>query len=374
MTIAIDLRPALQGWGGVEAYTRHCVSTLIEQHPDHTFLLFWNQYKRTSIQWLDAHPNAIPVVAHIPNKVFQASLLTGVIRIDELIEKISGHHSDVFFAPNLDFFSFSKHIPFVVTLHDLSFEVYPEFFSWKSRIWHSAVRPQKWIRRASHIITVSQSTKRDASARYGISSEKISAIPLASPMMPTNEMLCRENFILALYPNDRRKNAPYVIESFGRACKKNDALRSHRLVFAGPVSRTREAYLVRIARDYGIADSIRFVGFVSQKEMQRLFASAQIFFYPSFYEGFGLPMLEAAACLTPVIAAADSSIGEVMGDTVLLVDPYDVNAGSLALQALLEDRELAHTYADRALVRAHRYTWEKTAHQTMDVLMRAVKA
>ncbi|MBV9242467.1 MAG: glycosyltransferase family 4 protein [Acidobacteria bacterium] len=160
-----------------------------------------------------------------------------------------------------------------------------------------------------------------------------------------------------------RKNLVRLVEAYASLAAKRDV---PPLILAG-----RLAWLyhesVAAAAKYGVKEKIRFLGFVPDEDLPALYSAATIFVYPSFFEGFGLPPLEAMQCGTPVITGNLTSLPEVVGDAGIMVDPYDVNAIGTAIELLLADKNLRQDLSRRGIERAKGFSWETTARKTLEV-------
>jgi glycosyltransferase involved in cell wall biosynthesis len=231
------------------------------------------------------------------------------------------------------------------------------------------------LARAAHIITDSEFSRRDIAHHYGVGLDRISAIPLAArddlrPTSPdrTREVLSRyglePGFVLALGRLNRRKNLDRLI----RACAllRSSGTADPRLVIAGK-SDFGAARMLEPARARSATGAVRWVGLLPDEDLAAFYSGSAAFAYPSLFEGFGLPVLEAMACGAPVIASARAALPELVGDAGLLIDPEDVEALAAALARLLLDRGLAEDLGRRARERSRRYSWSETARRTAGV-------
>lgn len=324
-----------------------------------------------------AKPEVVDRLTRWPNKLLHASiLLTGRPRLD----RMSGG-SDVFWMPNLHVAAVSPSVRLALTVHDLSFERYPEFFSLKQRLWHAAVRPRELCRRADALIAVSASTKRDLVELYGIAPEKItvthhgvSAAYRAATQSSDSKMThmgqngtrLPERFILHVGALEPRKNHLALLDAFA-LLKTRPTHGDLNLVLAGPRGWRNGEILRAIATHPNRAD-IRLLGFVPEAEKPSLYRLASVFAFPSFYEGFGLPPLEAMASGTPVVAGFASSLGEVVGDAGILIDPYRPAELADALDGVLSSSTLAAELSRRGKNKAQAFTWEACAERTSNAL------
>jgi glycosyltransferase involved in cell wall biosynthesis len=252
----------------------------------------------------------------------------------------------------------------VVTIHDLFAAIEPGWFA--PRVARQLQTTQRLAaRHADAVIAVSERTKRDLVERYGIAAERISviyngvdhdrfrALEVDADAV-AQQYGVRRPFILCVGSLMPWRNAPRLLRAAARL--------PYGLLFVGrDIWGTDQT--ARLAAQHHW-DWARFAGYVPDAALPALYAAASAFAYPSLYEGFGIPPLEAMACGTPVVASTAGALPEVLGDAALLVDPYDEDALAAALQAAVEDRgELRR----RGLERAARFTWHRTAEQTWQV-------
>lgn len=264
-------------------------------------------------------------------------------------------------------------VPTVVTIHDISYEFFPQFFSPRDR-WLLATLVPFSARRAAKIIAVSENTKWDIVKRYAIRSDKVAvtheaAAPRFKPISNPQQLHgirdkygINSSFILTVGNLQPRKNIGRLIEAFVRLRERN-AL-DHQLVIVGQPS-WRGSDIHHLVQGRGFQDQVVFTGYVPGDDLPLLCNAATIFVYPSLYEGFGLPPLEAMACGTPVIASNVSSLPEVLGDAAVLVDPYDVEGLAQAILDLLAEPAKLRVLAARGIARSSMFCWEETARRTL---------
>ncbi|MEO6655590.1 MAG: glycosyltransferase family 1 protein [Pyrinomonadaceae bacterium] len=233
----------------------------------------------------------------------------------------------------------------VATIHDISFEHLPETYKRRSR-FQMKLTIRQTARSAEHIITPSEFTRQDLIETYRLSPEKISMIPLAAsdsfkPVTDIDEIKrvrhkydLSGDFILGVGSIQPRKNLVRLIEAYSALVKKRDDV--PQLVLAGKKAWLFEKTLMA-TNIHGVQDRVSFTGFVPDEDLPALYTAAKCFVYPSFFEGFGLPPLEAMQCGTPVIVGDRTSLPEVVGDAGLPVDPFDTNAIESALERVITD-------------------------------------
>lgn len=371
MTIAIDIRALSQGVGGVAEYTRHIVRTLIETEQKHTYILFANSWKGMgSLGFPLTGPHHTTLVCRYPNKLFHAAqLFFGRPYLDLLIRKRVGVKPDLFFFPNIHFASISKQTPAVLTVHDVSFLLHPELLSFRSYWWHRLIRPKRFLAKMKHILAVSNCTKNDCIAVCGKNPDDITVTYQdCDPMFREARAPTAERKIIAMFGVDElRKNALAALEAYALLVQRNDIARLHQLVLVGKGG-SLSCQISRRIQELGLSDCVILSGPLSRDDQYALYTTASIVLYPSVYEGFGLPLIEAALGGATIISSARASIGEVIQDGALLVDPCNVFDIAHALEyALSDDREGLRHIQDAARCATQTFSWEKTAALTRSV-------
>ncbi|HKE27805.1 MAG TPA: glycosyltransferase family 1 protein [Bryobacteraceae bacterium] len=267
--------------------------------------------------------------------------------------------------------------PVVVSVHDVSFLEHPEYFT-RDRAWQLQWTVRRTVNRAAKILTGTEFSRKSILRVYGdLEEDKVVAVPnaAASEFRPIAREVAsaavRERFnigapfILSVGDLQPRKNHIGLIRAFARLVGSHPHL-NHNLVLAGKptwfADRIREA-----ARDSGVADRIQFFGFVSDDDLLQLYNACELMVFPSFYEGFGLPALEAMACGRCVACSNTTALPEVVDGAAILFDPYRVDEMARALADLLLDPELRARMERLGLQRAAHFSWQKTAEKTLEV-------
>lgn len=262
--------------------------------------------------------------------------------------------------------------PTVVTVHDLAFLKYPDQLPKSRRTWLiGAVRLS--ARRASKIITVSQATANDLQAWLDIPDDRIQAIPLATSgkvervkgeSLDVFKMKWNIDrpYVLAVGTLEPRKNLPTLLRAFAKI--KDDI--DHQLVLVGP-----EGWLTGELKttldELNLGDRVRLTGFVSDEELGGWYSGADLFVFPSYYEGFGLPAIEAMRCGAPVLASDNSAFPEVVGDAGVLIPASDVDQWAESMREMLNDESRRLHLRDLGFARADAFSWDRTAQETYDV-------
>ena len=267
--------------------------------------------------------------------------------------------------------------PSVVSIHDLSFEHLPQTFNRRSRtqlrltVRHSA-------KRAARILTLSEHTRQDLMETYGIGAKRITAIPIAAPPhfapVEDNRELQRVrhiygidgDYFLSVGSIQPRKNLARLVRAYASLRGADTAVKLPKLVLVGKCAWLYDETL-RALEESGVKEAVVLTGYVPDKDLPALYSGALCFVYPSYFEGFGLPPLEAMKCGTPVIVANRTSLPEVVGDAGLTVDPFDVDAIANAIKRLLHDSDLRRELSAKGQKRAAGFDWRETARKTLKV-------
>ena len=269
-------------------------------------------------------------------------------------------------------------IPSVVTIHDLAFWSFPQTFRRVNRAyltWATKVA----VKKSAFILAVSEATKREIVRYLDIPPERIvvtydAADAQFRPADPAVLAEFRrraglpERFILFLGTLEPRKNIPTLIDAYARIAARTDAP----LIIGGGKGWLYEEIFAKVEA-LGLGDKIRFAGYIPGEDLPLWYAAASVFVFPSIYEGFGMPLLEAMACGTPTVTSNRSSMPEVVGDAGLQVDPYDAEAMGEAILQLLGDAALREELRERGLRRVPRFSWRETAERTLAVYEAAAR-
>ena len=292
--------------------------------------------------------------------------LAGAYRLARSIRSGGG----VVHLPNQHFARYAIFLnqPFIVTVHDLArccFNFDRETISEKILL-NLDIR---YIKRASHIIAISQSTKSDLTTYLRIPATRISVIYNGvdhNIFKPYNVKLLDQPYILCVGSERPRKNLGRLFEAF--ATLRHD-FPELKLVNVGGPGRSKQfrSDTMKKLSSLGITKDVIFVGYISKLDLACYYSSAALLAYPSLYEGFGLPPLEAMACGCPVVTSNTSSLSEVVGEAGIMVDPYDTYSLFKAMRQVLTDKELRDNMVRAGLEQSKKFSWEKTAELTMRV-------
>ena len=373
MRVAIDAHSVGTKLGGNESYAINLIEALaqIDSVNDYTIYITTNEARdRFSGRWAN-----FKVRSTLPH--------TPLIRIPlTLSAELRKNPVDVlhvqFTAPPF------CPCPVVVSIHDLSFEHLPQTFNRRSRtqlrltVRHSA-------RRAARILSLSEHTRCDIIETYGIDPQRVSTIPLAAPEYfgPINDyrelQRVRHNYgidgdyILSVGSIQPRKNLARLIRAYATLRGSFSADKLPKLVLVGKCAWLYDETL-RTLEETGVKDLVVLTGYVPQDDLPALYSGAVCFVYPSYFEGFGLPPLEAMKCGAPVIVGDRTSLPEVVADAGLTVDPFDVEAIAGAIARLINDSALRRELSLKGQERARTFSWQDTARKTLAVYHEVAQA
>ena len=370
MRIAIDAHSVGTGLGGNESYATNLIEALAEIDKINQYALYVTRpaaVERFANRW----PN-FEVRTTLPH--------TPLIRIPlTLSRELRKNPVDVLhvqftsppFAP----------CPVVVSIHDLSFEHLPETFKLRSRT-QLRLTVRRSARKASQVIALSEHGRSDIISTYGLSADKVNVIPLAAPTgfgpVKDEKELQRVrqtygiegDYILSVGSIQPRKNLGRLIAAYSSLRQARPEGKLPQLVVVGKFAWLYEETL-RAIKEHELGKSVVLTGYVSERDLPALYSGAVCFVYPSYFEGFGLPPLEAMKCGTAVIVGNRTSLPEVVGDAGLLVDPFDVDGIAAAIETLITDSDFRSKLRVKGLERARLFDWRETARQTLAVYEKA---
>ncbi len=365
MRIIIDAQSIIEPLAGIGRYAKCLLEEFARAPGGNEFHLFYGaSLRRWKAELPDFNsPDFHPRLLRFPGRVYRA--LTEKYKIAPPLVFMGGF--DVFHG--LNYYVPGVRYPSIVNIYDISFLLYPQFFTGE-RLRDIVPKAEVSAARADKIITGSESAKSDILNAYKIPEEKVRVIlnGVEDKFRRSSEKEAESygkarglpgRFILYVGTIEPRKN----VYALAKAYKKlNPADVS--LVIAGA-----EGWLcgdiLRKIRALGMDDRIILTGRVPEDELPLLYSSALVFVYPSLYEGFGFPPLEAMACGTPVIAGNRSSLPEIVGDAGICVDPENVDGLAAAIEYLIRDESKRRLFSENGAVRARKFSWEKCAKETL---------
>jgi glycosyltransferase involved in cell wall biosynthesis len=373
LRIAIDAHSVGTELGGNESYAKNLIEALAEIDSVNDYTLYVTKraaLERFSNRW----PN-VTVRATLPHTPFIRIPLT-------LSAELRKNPVDVlhvqFTAP------LAPPCPVVASIHDLAFEHFPRTFKRRS-FMQMRLTVRHTARRASQIITLSEYSRRDIMDTYGIGPERITVTPAAAsdlfaPVTDEDELAkirkiygLEGDYILSVGSIQPRKNLSRLVTAYSRLRSAHPNAKLPRLVLVGKCAWLYEETL-RTISELALSNSVILTGYVPDEHLPALYSGSVCFVYPSYFEGFGLPPLEAMQCGTPVIVGNRTSLPEVVGDAGLLVDPYDIDEIASAIDRLISDSSLRSQLHAKGLEQARRFDWRTTARRTLDVYQTAAGA
>ncbi|HEY2845489.1 MAG TPA: glycosyltransferase family 1 protein [Bryobacteraceae bacterium] len=345
------------GVGGTEIYLRELLIALAAIDSTHEYFVFTN---------LETHDDLVPKQAnfHWKPQAVHARIRPARILWEQIILPVetARYRLDVLFNPGFTAPVLSP-CRQVTVFHDLQHKRHPEYFRWfdlpfwRLLLWAAAHRSQG-------LIAVSAATAADLLRFYRIPKERVAVI--AHGVEPAFSRLDRsriDDYLLCVSTLHPHKNVPRLIRAYGR--EKRD----YPLVLAG-LRGFHAAAIEKLIRELALQDSVRVTGWVPRDELYRLYQLARAFIYPSTFEGFGMPVLEALAAGIPTACSDIPPLREVAGDAALFFDPLDEDALAAAMDRVMSDESLRTQLAHAGPSRARPFTWERSAAQTLEVLLR----
>lgn len=371
--ILIDVTSALKQTAGIGRYTRGLVNALAEHYPDLPVVL-------VTVQDAPPPPATWPYpLRRLPLRERQAVILWQRLRIPLPADLILGR-ADLFHSPDFVLPPLWK-TPGIVTVHDLSFMVYPQYAVPGLEFYLRGAVPRA-VRRARLVLADSESTRRDLMRFWNTPPDKVHVLyPGLSAhfcQVKDPQRLAQvreryrlpERFILSVSRLEPRKNFPGLIRAFNLLKKRFGV--PHHLVIAGSKGWMYEPIFEEAARS-PYREHIHFPGFVADADLPALYTLADAFAYPSFYEGFGFPPLEAMACGVPVVCADNSSLPEVVGDAGILLPADDEAAWAEALARVLLDEDERQRMVQAGYAQAARFTWDAVAERLVHLYSLAME-
>lgn len=373
MRIGIDIQPLMGDRSGVGQYTFNMISALARTDTK-------NQYKLMLFRFftrpIDKLPINLPanfsygIIKVLPGRVFAKLLNWNLL---PPVDLFLGRR--VYIFPNFVCWPllFSKS---VVVIYDLSFVLHPQFTSPKNLRFLLRNVP-KAVRRAAHIVTISENSKKELVDYYKVSPQRVSVVnpavshevfkPQKSPAQRATlaKYKIKQPYILSVCTLEPRKNLTGVLNAFSQL--PDEIKNSHALVLVGGkgwLDEELQAKFDELSKKYSVIKT----GYAPDEDLPALYSGARVFAYPSFYEGFGMPPLEAMACGTPVITSNNSSLPEVVGEAGIMVDAHDTKELTKQIERVLSDEKLASQMSKKGLEQAKKFDWDKSARKLIEVI------
>ena len=360
MKIGINTRNLLSNkLEGFGQYTLEITRRICEDQPEHEFYLFFDRPFDSKFIFAK---NVTPIVLFPPTRHPFLYFIWFELSLKRALRK---HKIDLFWSPD-GFCSIGSTIPQVATIHDLNFEHNPKDLPWIVSYYFRLYFP-KFARKARKIITVSEYSKNDIHSTYSIPKEKIKVIYNGSNeayrQIDSNAQQNIRNkyshgkpffvFVGSLHP---RKNVKRLIEAFEIACNDNTEIRL--LIVGSSMWKNDE---LPISNEH--KNRIIFTGYIDSSELTKIMASAFALTYVPYFEGFGIPLVEAMRCGTPILAAKTTCLPEVAGEAAIFCDPFNVRDIANGMLKFLDNENLRKQIAEKSLQRGNNFSWDKAAKQ-----------
>jgi glycosyltransferase involved in cell wall biosynthesis len=362
-TVGIDGTPLLGERSGVGNYTGRLLAALLETNPEWRFLLYSNRP-------FTALEPGLEGLEQIPGYLPQSRWLWMQMMLPRVVARSQ---------PDLCHFTNALaplwlNRPYVLSIYDATLFLYSRYHP-RTRLLAIRLLLPMAARRASAVITISDSARQDLLQVLKIPPEKIHVVYGAAPQhfrQVTNagqlaslrqKYGLPEQFLLYVGTLEPRKNLTRLVQAFSRLKEQGHA---HKLVLAGPWGWSMNGFHQQI-EELNLADRVQLLGYIPDEDLPGLYSLATAFVFPSLYEGFGLPPLEAMACGTPVLSSRNSSLAEICGDAAYLVDPRDVENLAEGLRRVVADADLRAQLSESGRRRAQEFSWERAARETVAV-------
>lgn len=377
MKIGIDcrtiLQPSSENLAGISHYVYFLVDALIKRRNVHWVLFFdasmrgkTHGFERRNTECVFVSSGRIPVTHHV--------------RFAKILKK---HRLDVFHGP-ANILPLTYGGVSVVTIHDLAIYFHPEWFPGHQGFATKVLVP-KSVKKAQAVIAVSRSTKDSVVSRFKTPSEKIHVvyegftarkqkafeIESSFPELSTQFSLEDAPYVLFLGTIEPRKNLVRLVQAFNEVLAKNPRLQNHQLILAGMRGWKYEEVMREISKS-PFGHRIKMIGYVSHADKLQLMRNAKLFVFPSLWEGFGLPVVEAMALGTPVVTSSVSSLPEIVGRSAMTVNPESVQAIAKGIASVLTSPARQKKLRTLGKRRAKKFTWETTAVETMEIYQQVV--
>lgn len=369
-----------QNLSGVGNYLKNILQNLFEIDSENSYFLYSYGYKNEKLNFdYSKFSNVVYVHKKLSNKfVYFANYFFKLPKIDALEYNGEKIKADIVWLPNLNICSFKyKKTKLITTIHDLSFLKCNYFFNFKRKLWHFITMPHKIIKRSNHLISVSFNTAYELEKNYKVRHDKIivSVLGVDKKFYKIEDYdyleLIRlkyslpENFILFVGTIEPRKNVTSLISAYEKLAKDFPDLH---LLVCGEVGWNMSEFektLNNLGDD--IISRTMFLNYLPEADLPAIYNLAKIFVWPSYYEGFGLPPLEALACNCVVVSANNSSMPEVIGKNALLIESFETNDIYIACKNLLQNQELFLHYKNQVFDESYYCSWHVSAQKLLNL-------
>lgn len=361
MKIAIDIRTAGGEKTGKGWYTFHIVSNLLQLDKKNNYIL----YAKNGIPGFEQYKNAKMKIIDIPTALWHKKVAK-----DAADEKV-----DIFFSPSsyITPALMPKQIKTILTVHDLVAFLFPNTHNKKATIIEKLTL-KRALKKAAHVVTVSENTKRDLLKKFKYEADKISIVPCAGsesfkPMKKeeltdfAKETNLPQKFFLAVGTIEPRKNYPGLIKAFAQLNKIDSDIH---LIIVGQKGWDYDEVFELIRKNY-LRKYVHFPGYLTNESLMKLYNLSQALVFPTLYEGFGIPPLEAMRCGCPVIASNKSSVPEVVDDAAILINPDNPKEIAAAMLKILKEPETGKKLSRRGIEQAKKFSWKTSAEKLLKI-------
>ena len=360
----------LEGYG---RYAKEVFSRIVREHPEHEFIFVFDRPYDESYIFSN---NVTPIVVRPAARHALAFKVWYDIKAPLALQSFK---PDVWIQP-FGFCSLTSNIPQVLLVHDLAFLHFPRFIAWHHR-WYYQWFTKKFLHKAKKIVTVSAFTKKDIINKYEIDSYKIDIVEGAAhtgfkPLSWQEKESVKDGFsdgreyFLFTGGIHPRKNLLNLLKAFSLFKKWQQS--PMKLLVVGRLAWQYKAVLEKL-KTYKYREDVVLLGYLSDEQLARVTAAAYALVYPSFFEGFGLPIIESMQCEVPVICSKSSSMPEIGGDAALYVDPNDPDAIAKQMMAIYKDETLRNQLIAKGALQAKKFNWDTTAGKLWQIIMDASK-
>jgi glycosyltransferase involved in cell wall biosynthesis len=373
MPIYLDVSAAVHQRAGLGRYAESLARALAALIPDQLALFYNRERGITPLAGLERLPARSVALGYKPWRMLVWLGQLAGLGFNRLVPGAGLFHATEHLLLPL------RGVPTVLTVHDLIFRQLPGHHKPLNR-WYLNLTMPLYCRRATHIIAVSEQTRRDLLEAYGVPPERISVVAEAAAAIfapaPAGAVATAraryhlpERYLLTVGTLEPRKNLPRLLAAWAPLYGSGAA---PPLVIAGKRGWLTDSFFAAIERSPA-RDGVVLTGYVDEADLPAVYTGAELFVLPSLYEGFGLPPLEAMACGVPVVCSNASSLPELADGAALLFDPRSVDSLAAALERALAGADLREDLRQRGLARASQFTWERTARQTLAVYQRVME-
>lgn len=367
MEILVDARGLLESCqAGVEGYTYKMLINLQRMYPEDEYILFSYSRNRSLIGDLKEKF----VCRHFRWSNLLMSLQWRILKypkIDNLVDEV-----DVVWFPNIRFMPVSKKITKITTVHDLSFEIMPEQYSFKRRLWHWHMNIRQNLMKMDGVVAVSKKTGEDLRKIYGIDKNIIkvinSGVERQSIDKIGNNPVVEGNYLVHVGTLEPRKNAIGLLDAFSLLIKDKQ-FTGLKLIFIGGEGESASK-MNNYLKKNNLDKKVIITGYLADQQRDEIISGAKMLVYNSFYEGFGFPPLEAMSMGVPVVSSFAGSLGEILGESCLIIDPLDTASCARTIKKLLLEKNSYQKYFYPKINQIlDKYSWQNTAREFRDYII-----